>query len=228
MIKSVRMSATALEHMDYTDYKGLQEIGDFISGKVMDTLRIADKGSRQTSQWHRWMLKLKVVKDICREKGCNIHHAVDLFCEEASAQFPRMVTERWSPHALWQDALARKWHHLDNPLLLETDWLWAFPPPHLLNKVATRLTEDGARAQPMLLVVPHQPTRSWWVKLLPLIQGEPTSAGPLQNLIPPEGYKDCDRKQKPPNWRLCVLRLRSAPPARQGSPAGASASLGSR
>jgi hypothetical protein len=208
MVRSVRMCQTQKLHHDFLDYAGLQELGSFISGKIMDTERVADRGSRQTSKWPRWMLNPRVRAQIAREAGLNPTHGVDLFCEEASRQYPRIVTEKWSPHALWVDALARPWHALDNSLLKEEDWLWAFPPPALLNRIARRLTAPLARAQPMLLVVPHQPQQSWWVKLAPLMEGDPIPAGPLRNLEPPEGHHDHDRNQRPPNWQLCALRIR--------------------
>jgi hypothetical protein len=216
MVKSVALCQATERHENYKDMRGLQELGSFISGRTMDNLRDADRGSRETSTWPRWMLEPRVVAQICREKGWYPSRAIDLFTEEASRQFPRMVTEAWNPHALWKDAMTRGWHHQDNPLLTPTDWLWAFPPPVMLKRIAARLTAAGSRTQPMLLVVPNTPSATWWQQLRPLMQGEPVSAGPMGNLVPPEGAHDCDRTQRPPKWQLCVLQLGAATPTAKG------------
>jgi hypothetical protein len=53
MCKSTRLCETTNAHQDYLDYRGLQEVMGFISGKTMDTERQADTGSRKRSTWPR-------------------------------------------------------------------------------------------------------------------------------------------------------------------------------
>ena len=219
MSRSIRICETTIEHSNYCDMRALQEDMGFIAGTVMDTERIADTGSRKTSKWPQWMLATRIVRQVHQEAasivagfataraGLAIADGIDLFCEPASRQFPRMVTHEWAPNSLWTDARSRTWSATTNMLLCERGWLWAFPPPILLDVIATRLTEVGAAPQPLILIVPWQPTQGWWLRLQPLVQADPIPVDQLRNLRPPEGFKGMDHSQKPPNLSLCALLI---------------------
>jgi hypothetical protein len=47
MCRSVSICRRRLRHLQYLDFRSVQEVPVFISGKVMDNLRLADKGSRE-------------------------------------------------------------------------------------------------------------------------------------------------------------------------------------
>jgi hypothetical protein len=208
-------SITLCQHrgqlQDWMDFRGIQSWPVYIPKDIMDNHRLADGGSRRASHWHRWKMKETSFRKVATSYFLNVTQAVDLFCEPASAQTERMVTECWHPRSLWTDALSRPWSATTNPALAAEDWLWIFPPPALLSVVTRRLVEAAPHLQPLLLIVHNSPTTGWWKTVQPLLSGPPRVIGQLKELVePPEGWKNKGRSRLPPNWTLVALPILQA------------------
>jgi hypothetical protein len=219
MCRSLALCRQLSATMDWMDYRSIQSWSVYIPKRVMDYERVADQGSRQISRWYRWMLVPRIVHQVTLECNLDMARGIDLFSEAASAQFPRMVTETWHPLAMWTDALARPWSAEDNPLLQPPDWLWAFPPPWMLSEISKRLATAGCRILPMLLIVPHMPTKGWWKELQPRWARAPLPVGPMRAALqPPEGWNNSESGNKPPAWDLVCLLLLPTIPTKLGHP----------
>ena len=206
--KALQLCCHRDQLQDWMDFRHIQSHPVYIPKTTMDQNRIADVGSRRASHWHRWQLKPTTFDKIVGKFQLNRHNGVDLFTEPASAQTPLMVTEEWHPHSMWTDALSRPWSPLNNPSLKLTHWLWIFPPPRMLVQVSRRIVDTKGPLLPMLIVVPHNPTATWW-KTLHTKTTKPTHRiGRMRDeLIPPEGRKNAKKTHQPPNWELAVLPI---------------------
>lgn len=214
--KSIIASTQTIAFADFTDVFRIAVTASFISGRTMDTHRHADSDSRAKSKWWDWALPTCRFELACQRLQLNPTTGVDLFAGPTFAHTRRKVTRRPSEGALWADALSRSWSPGANPSLQPTDWIWTFPPPALLPRIAATLTDREHLPVPQIvLIVPHHAGRSWWDLLRPHWNAEPIPMGPLNKCVPPEsetwsrhhsrGKKD--KRQTPPNWELCALSL---------------------
>lgn len=112
---------------------------------------VADALSRRSLRPSDWTLTQGAFRLLCHRFG---HPTVDAFAEPANAKLPRFASR-----LPFLGALAVSGLHLD----YTTELAYAFPPPHLVPLLLTRLLAQRARA---ILVVPLRPQAPWWPVVL--------------------------------------------------------------
>ena len=105
---------------------------------------------------------------------CGWSLTVDAFATEANAFLPRFFARYAEPKAEAEDAFTvLDWARSSCPHCgsLHREYLFAFPPPPLLNKVVAKARADGACA---ILITPLSVAAPYWNKLLraSILQGE--------------------------------------------------------
>jgi hypothetical protein len=58
-----------------------------------------------------------------------------------------------------------------------------------------------------VMVVPEHTRATWWHQLSARAVREPLTIGTTLDLLPPEGWRNRDRDQRPPNWKLVAILL---------------------
>lgn len=117
----------------------------------------ADGPSRAPLEKEDWQLLPRLFKTACHR--LRFHPTVDMFASETNRLLPAFFSRQPQPGARGIDALQHNWGVLQD----QGERLWMNPPFSLLGIVLDKVESECS--QPVLLVTPDWPTRSWWSRL---------------------------------------------------------------
>jgi hypothetical protein len=234
--RSRAIAALAIPFFQFLNARHLQVAPTYIDKETMDTERVVDSNSRKTTRWWEWQLRLSYHGRLISTLGLTASTMVDLFCEDSTAVTPlrHAVTKSFCPEALWNDAFSRSWDPSANPALaaLGASSVWAFPPPKMLSRVRTHLT-DMARASPpqhvqsmiILLHLSNADTDTDW--FLQHRVAKPLLVGPLDDLLQPPETTRRATDSAPATWMWMCVHISTTPGAAEAYQSRLSSSGGS-